>query len=88
MGKKKWKKRTKLLENEVRNLESRLEYALSHLVVLKKPECRHTHTFSYSLDGAKRIYGDTHGVPSDNRAGLVLEGCYICGEVQVRDYCK
>lgn len=65
----------------VRDVRRRLRAAWRRL------RCQHTHTFTYELEGARRIYGDPHGSRSCKSPGLLLEGCYSCGEVHVRDYC-
>jgi hypothetical protein len=51
----------------------------------KQMNCKHTHTFKYSLEGATRIYGNPHGSNQCTKHGLVLEGCYICGKIKVID---
>jgi len=48
--------------------------------------CKHTHTFTFHLDGARRIYGDPTGSRHCKTSGLLLRGCYICGHVEVTDY--
>ena len=52
----------------------------------KRRNCKHTHTFTYSLDGATREYGVPHGSRTCKTPGLELKGCYICGKVYVNDY--
>lgn len=45
--------------------------------------CEHTHTFTYGLKNANWYYkGKLKGV----HKGIVLEGCYLCGKIKVRDY--
>lgn len=52
---------------------------------IKQLTCDHSHTFSYALEGATRVYGDPHGARQCRTSGLLLEGCYICGHVEVQD---
>lgn len=46
--------------------------------------CEHTHTFRYYLpsDTLWYVKGDKKG----NHDSLVLEGCYLCGKIVVRDW--
>lgn len=60
-------------------------FELPGYVEAAQSKCKHTHTFRYALDGARRIYGDPHGSRECRTPGLVLTGCYICGRVRVED---
>ena len=46
--------------------------------------CEHTHTFRYYLppDTPWFFMGEKKG----NHDALVLEGCYLCGKIKVRDW--
>ncbi len=46
--------------------------------------CEHTHTFRYYLPKDALWY--SHGVKKGNHESLVLEGCYLCGGIKVRDW--
>jgi len=45
--------------------------------------CKHTHTFQYYLPEVDWFY---KGGKRGEHNQLVLEGCYICGKVKVRDW--
>jgi len=45
--------------------------------------CKHTHTFRQDLPEADWL---SHGELKGRHGQIVLEGCYICGKVTVRDY--
>ena len=46
--------------------------------------CEHTHTFRYYLPSDVIWY--SYGEKKGNTDSLVLEGCYLCGKVKVRDW--
>lgn len=46
--------------------------------------CEHTHTFSYNLSSDTPWY--SLGEKMGKHDSLVLEGCYLCGKVKVRDW--
>jgi hypothetical protein len=50
----------------------------------KRLLCKHTHTFSRCLpDDTVWLY---RGEVKGTHPGLLIEGCYLCGRIEVRDW--
>lgn len=52
----------------------------------KQARCTHTHCGYYSLEGARRIFGDPFGSRFSMDPGLKLVFCYKCGLTWVQDF--
>jgi hypothetical protein len=61
----------------VANLFARLKH------FRKQITCKHTHTFTFCLDGASWV---SSGVQKGRHSGLRLRGCYLCSQVWVEDW--
>ena len=46
--------------------------------------CEHTHTFRHYLPANTQWY--SYGKKMGNNDSLVIEGCYLCGKMKVRDW--
>ncbi len=46
--------------------------------------CEHTHTFRYQIPPDALWY--SYGKKQGNIDSLVLEGCYLCGKITMRDW--
>lgn len=54
--------------------------------LLHRMRCKHTHQFTYDLDGARREYGSPTGSRTCKTPGLQLKGCSQCGKLTIKDY--
>lgn len=63
--------------------ELKSHHIYKNLLQLKRQLlCMHTHTFQRDMPEA---YWLSHGELRGRHRQLILEGCYICGKVTVRD---
>jgi len=51
---------------------------------LRRLKCKHTHTFKHYLP--KETPWCYRGEPKGKHDGLVIEGCYLCGELSIKDW--